>query len=221
MVRLRSPQMLNQKGIASILVLVILLIGLGLGVYLVKQKTNLFPKAYDAPIQVASECTYAPEAIYNVRAKISTAQSINVASPNCPELNSNTNFVGTLLYTPAILQRTGIGDSIKYLSANLGELCKLQGFSGPICSLCRQKVDCDRHYVRVEQNVENLTCSKDVDGTAKYEFSGSGLLYIGAYVPQSMSESMSGCKLQIQEENLKFDIDASYLRDRDLSVGAG
>lgn len=35
----------NQKGFASILVLVILLIGLGLGVYLVQQKTNLFPKA--------------------------------------------------------------------------------------------------------------------------------------------------------------------------------
>lgn len=48
MVRLRSPQVPSQKGFASILILVVLLIGLGLGVWLIQQKTNLFPKAKES-----------------------------------------------------------------------------------------------------------------------------------------------------------------------------
>ncbi len=36
---------LNQRGIAHILVLLLLIAGLGVGVYLVQHQTNLFPKA--------------------------------------------------------------------------------------------------------------------------------------------------------------------------------
>ncbi len=41
---------IGQKGIAHIFLLILLLAGIGLGVYLVSQKTNIFPKAASNPI---------------------------------------------------------------------------------------------------------------------------------------------------------------------------
>lgn len=38
----------NQKGFSQVLILVLILTGIGFGTYLVQQKTNLFPKAYNS-----------------------------------------------------------------------------------------------------------------------------------------------------------------------------
>jgi hypothetical protein len=40
-------KLLNQKGIAQLLVLVLVVLGIGVGTYLVSQRTNLIPKASD------------------------------------------------------------------------------------------------------------------------------------------------------------------------------
>lgn len=43
----------NQKGFAHILLILLLLVGLAVGIYLVQQKTNLLPKAGGGPIIVS------------------------------------------------------------------------------------------------------------------------------------------------------------------------
>lgn len=56
----------NQKGVAQILVILLLLAGIGTGVYLVQKQTNIFPKAYNptkslsGPISPKQEYTLIP-----------------------------------------------------------------------------------------------------------------------------------------------------------------
>lgn len=43
--------MRNQKGNLQLIVLIIILLAVGAGVYLVQQRTNILPKAYDNNVQ--------------------------------------------------------------------------------------------------------------------------------------------------------------------------
>jgi hypothetical protein len=48
----------NQKGIAPVIVLVLLLAGLGVGTFLVQNRTNLFPKAQKAQSPRIAETSF-------------------------------------------------------------------------------------------------------------------------------------------------------------------
>lgn len=202
---------LNQKGVVQYFLIFVLFLGLGVGLYLVQQRTNLLPKAYNAPTppEVISECTYAPEAIYNVHVKALPDQTINIKS-NCTNLNAPVNSVGSLLYAPYFLFKTGIGDRMPFMMGNLEDICKATGYSGPICKLCRQTLNCEDHQVNVGmRKIEELACQGQSVEKATYNFSGLANISIYAHLEATRFEHT--CLLDIKEQNIKVDISATFL----------
>lgn len=98
---------LNQKGTAALFPLILLLIGLVIGLYLVQQRTNLLPKAYEANPDSANNLSIIRE-IEAKAEKISSDQILGEKTVKIPvvvyeDLNKNGVKDGTEIGIPNIL----------------------------------------------------------------------------------------------------------------------
>lgn len=213
---------LNQSGFTQIFIIFALLLGLVVGVYLVQQKTNLLPKASEdtgivPPLSSeqiimppVGECNYVPEGRYRLIAKVPQAHLFNIKLSGDPYYCSligedyKENFVGTIGYEESNIWPTGPGDLL-IVQDRLDRLCKARGLTGPICNLCRQKLRCGEYYVEVRlESVGQLSCSVDSDNRSEYNLSGPAKVRV-------YSLDRTGCKIEVEEDNVNVDVVSSYL----------